>query len=355
LTVEKIITQKSIMLEPVFESDVTDINNVILRLPLIKEVNHKIEIGYSSQASGQAQSEVLPYTVQVIGGAQQTIGITHFIPGVSSSAGLHTPLSGINQADYLPLVKDSNNGPEDIANKFFPKFNVKESRNGSPINKTVAELRGQGFGAVNFNSPKIEIKDTLSLTYPNVEIDVKDTRYNYQNSASTYKIPVYSFPFTYKVIYLAAIIAHELGHILFGVNNRLAAIGWSILEDEYIEDITGSSNPVFTGDGHLEGNPSGNLAGFHEMIFAQRFVEQELWGIAEESIRSNTTIGNPEEIIASKKVESLSLLPYYLEADPAIGSISGDPDYYTKHTFRIRTYLKGNLSEEDHSGIIPKL
>jgi hypothetical protein len=281
------------------------------------------------------------------------------------SSGLSYP-SGINKSEYHALATNTNpvKSPEEIANEFKPKLVVNLPYYDFGLPKPVGsavELESyieSGIDAVHYGeevtssySPNITFKSPRILLNTSERISGNDGIPAIYRDAGVefFRIKYYSK----NVIKISQVLAHEFGHFLFSTKNRLSTIGWGALEKEYIIDSTGLSDPVFTGDGHLEGNPSGNSAGYHEMIFAQRFVMEELWGIAEKTIKSDTSITNSNEIIASIKVGPL--LPYFLESDPALGSLATDADYFRKHKFRIRTYLKGNLSESDYKGIIPKL
>lgn len=52
---------------------------------------------------------------------------------------------------------------------------------------------------------------------------------------------------------------------------------------------TDTQFPSFTGEGHLEGEPSGNRAAYLEYMFGKNMIIDDLWQMAQEIIKSNGT------------------------------------------------------------------
>lgn len=140
---------------------------------------------------------------------------------------------------------------------------------------------------------------------------------------------------------LASIIAHELGHILYAINNPLSEFAWGLLEMQYDlsdnrTDPQSISFPSFTGGGHLEGNPTGNLSARLEFEFGKNCIENALWK-------------EGERIIAKYGAEIYNNFDVrYLKTDVYPSAFILEQDTQTLiWNFVVSPYLAGNLGLND--------
>jgi len=145
------------------------------------------------------------------------------------------------------------------------------------------------------------------------------------------------------LVRLSSIIAHELGHIVALIKFPVLVTAWGRLEKKYTKSPVIQPNhptqPSFRAEGHLEGNPEGNLTGRYEYKFSKTLVQDGLWPAAIPIISRATING----VIINKKIMKLkdNLTPYYLEI------IEDEPVAVGHLSFKIRNYINGNLGIDE--------
>ena len=297
---------------------------------------------------------------------QTTIPVARFIPGVPSDPNTHAPDSGINKGDYLSLIT-AGKSPEEIAEEFNPEFDVYDHLGTfTPYTKkikSIKELKKLGFGAIDPDSPKIKIHPNYYYTNRDVSqpIIYKDELIKVVYTGTSPHTTLYEFTLKYKTLYLAAIIAHELGHFVHRVNNNLDHIAWNLLlysfEDKNVAATTprtyvglnGTNEPSYTGGGHLQGQPSGNAAARAEYEFCKALFEEYLWKEAARQIENkNLSSAEKEEHIhklrfqnSDADIQSNNLHSYFLKE-----IFTQPPGPIEFSSFEIRDYLKGNIKED---------
>ena len=156
-----------------------------------------------------------------------------------------------------------------------------------------------------------------------------------------------------------------MAHFISKIKSSALNIGWDLLDDElnnfYGYTIDGTTNPSKTGDGHIEGEPSGNAAAEAEYIFCKNIVESFFWQLAEKKIVkaiNSTSISLPEtkkEAIARsiKNMKSRLILPYFYQWNRLNITENGQTINIPELTLDsnsqvdIRNYLKGNISKSN--------
>jgi hypothetical protein len=127
--------------------------------------------------------------------------------------------------------------------------------------------------------------------------------------SSNNPIDVYSDEHTPRRLELGRVLSHELGHMIFTVNNPLTTYAWDILETKIRLEFKDKLQNV--GQGHIKGSPNAREACINDKIFYDKyinFVNNEFNG----KIDSNKNSINENSNKYPKK-GSLNLPPFDLK------------------------------------------
>ena len=337
IEIEDIIQNGQVDYVPIFKDEVGMPPKVV---GFDKELRkYKLSISY-----GQLDSigDAAKTSVQAQPIAEQGVGTTQpsSIPIVgkeliSTNPVIYAP-SGINVNEYENHAVNAQNPktPEQIAEDYIPNFNVRYPEyNSSAIPKMESYkfIESKGIGLRNNTTPEIVLNEKFRDSNSPIFFESQFPFIENSGSSTLYKL----IGLSRRLIKMSEILAHELGHLVYGLKNQYKHIGWELLETYYRQNdnLSPTTSPKYgNAIGHLQGNPSGNRAAIEGYKFSKKFIEGVLWTSALSQIEEN---GDPVNRNADKfNLKKVQFMPNYLQLD-------------NNQNFEIFDHLWGNLDENE--------